>query len=122
MAAHGQMGEFNSQREDWMSYSKRLQEYFTANDIKSAEKKKTILLGVVGAEAYQLIRSLVAPEKPKQKTFEHFIKLVQEPLPLLLWYINSQTKAQEKPSLRLLLSYDALPNIVNLARRWMICY
>ena len=38
-----------------MSYSERLQEYFTANDIESAEKNKAILLSVVGAETYQLI-------------------------------------------------------------------
>ena len=50
MANHGQIGEINSQREDWMSYSERLEEYFTANDIKSAEKKKAILLSAVGAE------------------------------------------------------------------------
>ena len=78
MATHGQIGEFNSQREDWMSYSERLEEYFIANDIKSAEKKKAILLSVVGADAYQLIRSLIAPEKPKEKTFEQLVKLVQE--------------------------------------------
>ena len=78
MATHGQMGEFNSQREDWMSYSERLQEYFTANDIKSAEKKKVILLSVVGSETYQLIQSLVAPEKPKEKIYEQVVKLVQD--------------------------------------------
>ena len=50
MANHGQIGEINSQREDWMSYSERLEKYFTANDIKSAEKNKAILLSAVGAE------------------------------------------------------------------------
>ena len=78
MATHGQIGEFNSQREDWMSYSERLEEYFLANYIKSAEKKKAILLSVVGAHTYQLMRSLIAPEKPKEKTFEQLVKLVQE--------------------------------------------
>ena len=67
MATHGQIGEFNSQREDWMSYSERLEEYFIANDIKSAEKKKAILLSVVGADTYQLMQSLIAPEKPKKR-------------------------------------------------------
>ena len=50
MATHRQIGEINSQREDWMFHSERLEEYFIANDIKSAEKKKAILLSVVGAE------------------------------------------------------------------------
>ena len=55
MATHGQIGEFNSQREDWMPYSERPEEYFIANDIKSAKKKKAILLIVVGADTYQLM-------------------------------------------------------------------
>ena len=78
MTTHGQIGEFNSQREDWMFYFERLEEYFIANDIKSAKKMKAILLSVVGADTYQLIRSLVAPEKPKEKIFEQLVNLVQE--------------------------------------------
>ena len=35
-------------------------------------------MSVVGADTYQLIRSLIAPEKPKEKTFEQLVKLVQE--------------------------------------------
>ena len=50
MATHGKIGESNSRREDWMSYSERLEEYFVANDIKSAKKKKAILLSAVGAK------------------------------------------------------------------------
>ena len=61
-----------------MSYSERLQEYFTANEIESADKKKAILLSVVGAEIYQLIRSLVAPDKPTEKNFNQLVELVQQ--------------------------------------------
>ena len=35
IATQGQIGEFNLQQEDWMSYSERLEEYFIANGIKS---------------------------------------------------------------------------------------
>ena len=55
MATHGQIGEFNSQRELWISYSERLEEYFIANEIESANRKKAILLSVIRAETYQLI-------------------------------------------------------------------
>ena len=61
-----------------MSYSERLEEYFIANGIKSAAKKKAILLSVFGAVTYQPIRNLVALEKPKEKTFKQLVKLVQE--------------------------------------------
>ena len=39
MATHGRFGEFNPQREDWTSYTERLQEYFIANEIEENAKK-----------------------------------------------------------------------------------
>ena len=64
MAAHGRFGEFNPQREDWTSYTERLQECFIANGLEDAAKKKAVLLSIVGAETYQLMRNLTAPAKP----------------------------------------------------------
>ena len=98
MATHGQIGEFNSQQELWISYAERLEEYFIANEIESANRKKAILLSVVGAETYQLIRSLVAPAKPKEKSFEDLVKVVQEhhqPIPSAIvqrYKFNSHTQ------------------------------
>jgi len=43
MATHGTIGKFDSCTEDWASYTERLTEYFTANDVKSADKKGAIL-------------------------------------------------------------------------------
>ena len=37
MATHGGFGVFEDWREEWASYTERLEEYFTANDIKPAE-------------------------------------------------------------------------------------
>ena len=42
-SSHGHIGEFNSQLEDWRSYTERMQNYFTANDIKSELKQRAIL-------------------------------------------------------------------------------
>ena len=42
------------------------------------KKKRTILLSVVGASTYQLIRNLVAPAKPTEKAFDDLVRLVQE--------------------------------------------
>ena len=78
MATHGNIGEYDPQREDWTSYSERLTEYFTANNVDDAAKKRAILLSVVGASTYQLIRNLVAPRKPTEKAFNDLVKLVQE--------------------------------------------
>lgn len=78
MASHGRIGEFNPQREDWTSYIERLKEYFIANDLEEATKQKAILLSVVGAETYQLMRSLTAPKKPTEKSFDQLVALVKE--------------------------------------------
>ena len=64
-------------REDWISYSERQSEYFTANEVDGAEKQRAILLSVVGALTYQLIRNLVAPCKPTERLFEELVALVQ---------------------------------------------
>ena len=54
MATHGSVGEFNPDREDWISYTERLTQYFVANGIsEEGEKRKAILLSSCGAATYQ---------------------------------------------------------------------
>ena len=77
MALHGFIREYNPDEEDWTSYKECLHEYFIANDAKTAEKKKAILLSVVGASTYQLIRNLSAPDKPSEKSFDELATLVK---------------------------------------------
>ena len=50
MATHGTVGEFNSIREDWVSYIERLDRYFVANGIsEEGNKWRAILLSCCGA-------------------------------------------------------------------------
>ena len=74
MASHGTLSDFDSEREDWTSYTERLEQYFEANDVVSAVKQRTILLSICGASTYQLIRDLVAPTKPISKSFAELVK------------------------------------------------
>ena len=79
MATHGSVGEFNPDREDWISYTERLTQYFVANGIsEEGEKRKAILLSSCGAATYQLIRNLVAPKKPTEKIFDEIVTLVKD--------------------------------------------
>ena len=78
MATHGSVGEFAPGKETWLSYAERLEQYFLANDVQAQEKKRAILLSLCGASTYQLIRNLVSPQKPSEKTFDELVKLVQE--------------------------------------------
>lgn len=73
----GIIGPFIQGHEDWVSYAERLQEYFTANDIDSDVKQRAVLLSACGADVYQLVRNLVAPQKPSTKTFDQIVELVQ---------------------------------------------
>lgn len=50
--------------------------YCEANDIVSPEKKRAVLLSVCGHATYQLIRNLVAPEKPAQVQFDVVVEKV----------------------------------------------
>ena len=80
MATHGTIGEFEREREDWPAYCERLEQYFVANDVEDAGKQRAILLSVCGSTTYQLIRNLVAPAKPTERTFGELVKLVNEHL------------------------------------------
>ena len=52
--------------------------YFAANNVKNAEQQRAIFLSSVGASTYQLIKSLLAPSKPAEKSFDELVKLVKD--------------------------------------------
>ena len=74
--AHGSVGEFDSSKETWPSYTERLEQYFIANDLTDEGKKKAVFLSNCGATTYQLIRDLVAPGKPTDKSLSDLFALV----------------------------------------------
>ena len=78
MATHGTIGEFRNAQESWQSYVERLQQYFIANDVKTADKQWAVLLSAVGGQTYQLIRNLLAPTKPTEVTFAEIVDAVQK--------------------------------------------
>ena len=73
---HGTISEFDNSDEDWRSYTERLEHYFVANESDSAEKRKVILLSCCGPQTYQLVKNLLAPEKPSDKTYTEIVGLV----------------------------------------------
>ena len=82
MAIHRSVGQFNEEIEDWTAYFERLVQYFTANNIEADGKRRAVLLTVCGAHIYQLVRSLVSPGKPTDKSFGDIpvVKLVRDHL------------------------------------------
>ena len=61
------MGEFNSQQENRMFHFERIEGYFIAHIIKSAQKKKAILLSVTGAETYVTAHTKVSNSREAKR-------------------------------------------------------
>ena len=78
VALYGQVSTFDPETDDWTQYVERLNYNFVANGIDDATKKRAILLSVVGASTYCLIRNLVAPAKPDEMTYKQLVDLVKE--------------------------------------------
>ena len=76
---HRMIGPFDSSQEDWLSYIAHLQNYFIANDITDdiVAKRQAILFSVCGVSTYRLIKSLAAPTKPEEVSFDNLVKLVE---------------------------------------------
>ncbi|KAI4895675.1 hypothetical protein NFI96_020671 [Prochilodus magdalenae] len=51
--------------------------FFLANDITDGDKMKAILLSGVGATTYSLMRSLLCPQKPSDKTYKELVDLLK---------------------------------------------
>ena len=73
----GSVGAFQEGQEDWTCYCERLEQFFQANGIDDEGKRRAVLLSVCGGSVYQLIRNLVAPGKPADKSFSELVTLVR---------------------------------------------
>ena len=81
MASRPPFDVFNAESEDIESYLERLQEYFTAYDIKndsdSAAKRRAILLTSIGSAVYRVLKDLSFPDAPNTKTFDQLATLLR---------------------------------------------
>ena len=85
MATLGRIDPFDQKRDNFENYTERLDQYFIANDVPEP-KQKAVFLSVIGGETYDLLKNIIAPDKPdskdyaflKSKLAEHF-----KPKPLI---------------------------------------
>ena len=76
-------------KESWIEYTERLEQYFIGNKITDNGKKRAVLLSVCGVKTYKVIRNLVNPRKPTNKSFAELVNLVKNhlnPRPLPIMY------------------------------------
>ena len=75
MAKHGNFYELDSSLEDWTSYIKQLQLHFMANGVTSEDMKTAIFLSKCGVRMYQLIKNLLVPTSPNDKSLKDITQL-----------------------------------------------
>ena len=52
--------------------------FFTANNIDDANKKRVILLTVIGPKVYKRFRSLVAPQRLEDKSYTNLVEAMKK--------------------------------------------
>ena len=70
------IGEYDPQTENITSYLERLSLYMDANSV-AAERKVPVLLTVIGAKAYGILKSLTSPDLPKDKSLDELQKALK---------------------------------------------
>ena len=74
----GKIDEFDRHKEEWPQYVERLGFFFIANSITTAEKKRAIFLSVVGAATYKVLRNLISPELPSEKSYDELVSVLEQ--------------------------------------------
>ena len=69
----GCITEFNSENKKIVAYLERVQLFFTTTGIRQVPA----LLTVIGSTNYALLSNLVAPDKPKDKSFSNLAEVLQ---------------------------------------------
>ena len=95
------MGSWTSTKKlkiNWRHYIERVNHFFEANEITDPDKRRSIFLVCVGAKTYKLVRSLVAPEDPNDKSYDDLEKLLQDhfmPKPSVVPRFKFNTRSQQ---------------------------
>ena len=99
--AIGHIGEYDPQSENITSYLERLSLYMDANAVAD-ERKVPVLLTVIGAKVYGILKSLTSPDLPKAKSLDDLQKALKshyDPKPLVIaerfrFYQRNQTDSE----------------------------
>lgn len=75
MPTFGRIEPFEGEGEEWPSYVERLEAFFSANDVDDT-KKKDIFFSCCGAKTYSLLRDLVKPAKPQDKSLDEVLDVL----------------------------------------------
>ena len=74
----GNIEQFDRHREDWPQYIERLHFFLDANGITDAGKRRSTFLSVIGAATYKVLRNLISPEKPGDKSLDELETVLEQ--------------------------------------------
>ena len=86
MATIGRLDEFEVGKDDFDCYIDRMEQYFVANSVVE-EKHVAVFLTAIGGPAYKLLKNLVSPDAPKDKSFSDLKSTLRahlKPKPLMI--------------------------------------
>lgn len=71
MSLFGKIDEFDPSAERWSDYADRIEQFFIANGIPAVEeeRRRAVLLTVIGSETYSVLRALLSPSKPSETEY-----------------------------------------------------
>ena len=119
----GKISEFVPSKEDWTQYVERLEHFFVANGIESAEKKRAVLLTVIGPTAYRRLRNLLSSAKLGETDYKNLVDAMQKhvnPTPSVTiqrFKFNSLSRLPEETVQLTYRSYAQLLNFATSANR-----
>ena len=77
---YARLEQFDCSDGDWESYQERLEQLFVVNEVEANDEagRRAALLTVCGRDAYNLLRTLCAPNKPSKESYENLCKKMEE--------------------------------------------
>ncbi len=75
----GKIEEFNSDMESFAAYKERVRLFLDANDIPAA-RRVSVFLSIIGTRNYSLLRDLMSPEAPKDKSVDELLTVLAKHL------------------------------------------
>ena len=72
----GRIQEYSPDNELFSSYTERVELFFAANDVAD-EKKVAVFLSLIGSKTYSLLRNLVSPAPPQDKSYKDLVDVLK---------------------------------------------
>ena len=82
----GRIQEYQPENEPFSAYLEHVQLFFIANGVED-DKKVPVFLSIMGSKTYSVLRNLVAPTLPQEKTLAQLVAMLKshfEPKPVII--------------------------------------